>query len=83
MRLKIYKIIFWVSLGGIPVLNFGIINAMVSLKYETDATTECISKVNGQNLCQSIQTYKDLNGVCIFIIALLAIFRKRLLTEGN
>jgi len=37
------------------VFAFGVVNAMVSLKYETNSLNECISTVIGTNLCESIK----------------------------
>ncbi|RZJ64608.1 MAG: hypothetical protein EOO47_26855 [Flavobacterium sp.] len=75
------KIIFYVLLGlsifGIPVFAFGIINTMVSQKYETDNLTDCISRVTGQDLCFAIQMLQVLIVVCIATIILLMFFRKR------
>ena len=59
---------------GIPVLAFGIINTMVSLKYETDDPTDCISLVTGQDLCFTIQVLQGLIVACIATIVLLLIF---------
>ena len=77
------KIIFYLLLGlsvlGIPVFTFGIINTMVSLKYETENPTDCISSVTGQDLCLTIQILKALIVACFVIIILLLAFRKRIL----
>lgn len=77
------KIIFYVLIGlsilGIPVFAFGIINTMVSLKYETEDPTDCISLVTGQDLCLTIQVLEGLIILCIVTIVLLLVFRKRLL----
>lgn len=78
----IRKIIFYVLIGlsilGIPVFAFGTINTMVSLKYETDNPTDCISLVTGQDLCLTIQVFKGLIIACILAIVILAVFRKRI-----
>lgn len=75
------KIIFNVLIGlstlGIPVLAYGILNTMVSLKYETDSPTDCISLVTGQDLCFTINVLKGLIIVCIATIVLLLIFKNR------
>lgn len=77
------KIIFFVLIGlsilGIPLFAFGIINTMVSLKYETDSPTDCISLVTGQDLCLTIQVLKGLIVACILIVILLMVYRKRFL----
>lgn len=81
---QIKRIIFYVLIGlsilGIPVFSFGIINTMVSLKYETENPTDCISLVTGQDLCMTVQVLKILVFVCIVILILLLVFRKRFLS---
>ena len=77
------KIIFYLLLGlsvlGIPVFAFGIINTMVGLKYETENPTDCISLVTGQDLYLTIQILKALIVACFVTIILLLAFRKRIL----
>lgn len=53
---------------------------MVSLKYETENPTDCISLVTGQDLCMTVQILKTLVIVCIVTIILLLVFRKRILS---
>jgi len=81
---QIKRIIFYILIGlsilGIPVFSFGIINTMVSLKYETENPTDCISLVTGQDLCMTVQILKTLVFVCIVTIILLLVFRKRILS---
>jgi len=76
------EIIFYSLIGlstlGILVFAFGILNTMVSLKYETDSPTDCISLVTGQDLCLTIKVLKGLIIVCIAIIVLLLIFRNQI-----
>ena len=52
---------------------------MVSLKYETENPTDCISSVTGQDLCLTINVFKGLILIFVIIIILLIVFRKRLL----
>jgi hypothetical protein len=77
------KIIFYTLIGlsilGIPVFAFGTINTMVSLKYETDSPTDCISLVTGQDLCLTIQVLNGLIVTCILTIILLVVLKKRIL----
>ena len=65
----------------IPIFYLGIINTMVSLKYETDSPEECISKITGDNLCDSVSNLKTLIYSDIVLIVLLIIFRNKL-TSG-
>jgi len=78
---RIKQIIFFILIGlsviGIPVFTFGIINTMVSRKYETNDMADCISLVTGQDLCLIIVVLKGLIIVCITIIILLVVFKKR------
>ncbi len=61
---------------------FGIVNTMVSLKYETNNPNECISLVTGQDLCKTVMTMKIIIGFCfVGIIAFLG-FKKRLLKQN-
>lgn len=77
----IFYTLFGLSVLGIPVFAFGIINTMVSLKYETDNPTDCISLVTGHDLCLTIQLLKGLIAICIFTMILLAVFKKRFLQK--
>lgn len=80
---QIKRIIFYISIGlsilGLPVCVFGMINTMVSQKYETENSTDCISLVSGQDLCLTIQVFKALIFACVVTIILLLVFRKRFL----
>lgn len=38
--------------------GFGIINTMVSFKYETEAPGQCVSSVSGNDLCATLQRCK-------------------------
>jgi ABC-type Mn2+/Zn2+ transport system permease subunit len=78
-RKIIFNLLLGLSVLGIPVFTFGIINTMVSLKYETNNPTDCISSVTGQDLCLTIQILKALIVACFVIIILLLAFRKRIL----
>jgi ABC-type Mn2+/Zn2+ transport system permease subunit len=74
-----YYIVLIISGLGIPLFAFGIINTMVSLKYETVDPTDCISSITGQDLCLTINVLKGLILVFAIIIISLLIFRKRIL----
>jgi len=79
------KIIFYTLIGlsvfGIFIFAFGIINIMVSLKYETDNSSDCLSVVTGQDLCFTIQVLKGLIIACFATIVILFVFRKRFFNE--
>jgi len=77
-----YYITLIIAVFGIPLFVFGIINTMVSLKYETENPTDCISSVTGQDLCLTINVFKRLILICVVILILLFVFRKRLLRKN-
>ncbi len=83
--MKRVKILFYVLIGlsilGIPVFAFGIINTLVSLKYETHSPTDCISLLTEQDLCLTLQVLKVLIIICIMTIILLIVFRKYFLGD--
>ena len=58
MKAKYFKILIIILIILVPIFVFGIVNTMVSLKYETDSPKDCISKITGVNLCNSIQNIK-------------------------
>ena len=81
MKRILYLTLLGLSILGIPLFAFGIINTGVSLKYETNNPTDCISLVTGQDLCLTIKILQGLIVLCILIIATLLIFRKKILTK--
>ncbi len=82
LKKKYFYILIIILIILIPIFYFGIINTMVSLKYETDSPTECISKITGDNLCDSISNLKTLIYSDIVIIILLIIFRNKISKNG-
>jgi hypothetical protein len=54
MRKVIYYILIGIFIIGIPLFAFGIVNTMVSIKYETADMGDCISSVSGADLCLTI-----------------------------
>ncbi|MBX0334162.1 hypothetical protein K3G39_13035 [Pontibacter sp. HSC-14F20] len=57
------------------VFAFGVLNSMVSLKYETTSPEQCISTVTGANLCDAIQFNKTAAKVSFFIAVVAIIYR--------
>ncbi|MBF8963497.1 hypothetical protein I0P70_09580 [Pontibacter sp. FD36] len=57
------------------VFTFGVVNSMVSLKYETNSPEECISTVTGANLCKAIEFNKTAAQVSFFIALVALIYR--------
>ena len=54
MPLKIYRVLHVLAALAFLLFGLGIINSMVSLKYET-GDNACISVVSGRNLCQVLR----------------------------
>lgn len=52
---------------------------MVSLKYETENITDCISLVNGENLCLTIRNLKISFIICLIGLIFLLYFKKKIL----
>ena len=74
MPLKIHR--FLQVMAGLAFLfcGLGIIDAMVSLKYETEANA-CVSTVDGRDLCQVLH-YKQigLGGAVVLIVGLSLLY---------
>jgi hypothetical protein len=79
MKRIFYFTLLGLSILGIPLFAFGIINTGVSLKYETDNPTSCISLVTGKDLCLTIKVMQTLFVICLLTPAILIGFRKRIL----
>lgn len=63
----------------IPLFYFEIINTQVSLKYETNNPGDCISQITKRDLCQDIKQNKILIVADLFLIAVLLIFRRKII----
>jgi len=83
LKRRIYNIVLLIILSGIPIFAFGIVNTLVSLKYETDLPTDCISVITGRNLCAAINLFRGLILFCIILVVLLLVFKKRLLGKTD
>lgn len=80
----IYYILLTILFLLIPVFAFAMINTRVSIKYETAESglfesSDCISVVSEENLCQTIWIIRGLILLCTITIIMLLIFRKRIL----
>jgi len=71
-----------ISVLGILIFPYGIFNTMVSLKYETENPGDCISLVNGENLCEAIKNLKIYFIVCVLVLVCLLVFKKKMLKEN-
>lgn len=52
---------------------------MVSLKYETQSSKDCISLVTGQDLCFNVNVLEGLVFLCLTSVLLLLSFKNRIL----
>ncbi|WP_345224934.1 hypothetical protein [Hymenobacter koreensis] len=53
------------------ITGFGILNTMVSLKYETQNPGQCISDVTGRDLCATLLTCKVETGILLMLATML------------
>lgn len=83
MRKIIYYILICISIIGILFFGSGIINSMVSLKYETISANSCISAVSGADLCFAVKVYIALSLTCIIGIISLFVFKKKILYKNK
>lgn len=80
-RKFVYFLLVTISVLGILISPYGIINTMVSLKYETENIQDCISNVSGENLCNTIRNLKILFVFSVLLLAGLIYFRKIILNQ--
>ncbi|NII84184.1 hypothetical protein FHT21_003285 [Pedobacter sp. SG908] len=76
-----YYIILMMAIIGIFLFPYGILNTMVSLKYETDKASDCISVISEDNLCERIRNMKVYFIISIILTVILIIFKRRLLMQ--
>ena len=77
MRKVIYYTLICIFIIGIPLFAFGIVNTMVSIKYETADMGDCISSVSGADLCLTIKVFKGLIAISVVGLISLIIFKKK------
>ena len=78
---KFYWAVLIISFVIIPICGYGILNTMVSLKYETENPGDCISLTSGIDLCQTILYFKITIGTCI-VGVLISIYQLALKKEA-
>lgn len=78
-RKLLYFLLIAISILGIFVTPYGIVNTMVSLKYETENIQDCVSNVSGENLCDTIRNLKIMFVFCVLLLIFLIYFRKKIL----
>ncbi len=69
------------AITSIFLFPYEILNAMVSLKYETGNASYCISVISGDNLCESIRNMKVYFIISVILTAILIIFKRRILMQ--
>ena len=79
MKRKIYSLFLGILIISIPLNVFGILNTMVSLKYETENPKDCISRISGDDLCTAIIRMKAMIVIALVLIYLLLYFKNRIL----
>ena len=82
MKLSYFKILLITLVLLIPFFAFGILNTMVSLKYETDNPAECISKISGVNLCNALRNMKIYIAIDVIIIVFLLILKNKIVKKN-
>ncbi len=84
-RVKIiaYYFVIVLLILTIPFSILQILNAIISQKYETNSSTDCISGISGENLCRTKMVYEWLNILCGLLLVLLIIFRKRFINKNQ
>ncbi len=83
MKTKIYIFLITILILLAFIFGFGIINTMVSLKYETNFNDDCISTISGDNLCDSLKDIKYLFYIDLIIISILLLFRNKILKKAD
>lgn len=81
MKGRYFKRMIIVLVILIPIFYFGIFSSKVSLQYETNNPSDCISQLTGRNLCQEIEHGKIFIIIDIVLIILLMLFRKKIVRD--
>jgi len=66
-RKNLYILIFAIGAIVLGLSLFGILNTMVSVKYETNNPGDCISNISGKDLCQIISNLKIVSGISVLV----------------
>ena len=81
MSKKNYIITLISLIIGIPLFEYAALNTMVSLKFETNELTDCISLASGVDLCKTIKICHLLAILCGLIFITLLVFKNRILNR--
>ena len=63
------------------IFPYAIVNTMVSLKYETNSPGDCISLVDGRNLCVVIKTLEIAEIILVICLISMIVFRTKILSH--
>jgi high-affinity nickel permease len=66
---------------GVVIHLFGVVNTMVSVKYELESSADCISPISGVDLCYALSKYKSITAVFTLAILVMVIFRKKIIKQ--
>jgi hypothetical protein len=77
----VFFILLGLSILALPILGWAIIDTQVSIKYELDKPSDCVSSVTSIDLCSRLQTLESLVVISILTIVVLLIFRKWFFAE--
>jgi len=85
MKVKHYTFLIISLIIFALIFGFGIINTMVSLKYETNFDHECVSTISGDNLCNSLRNIKYLFYIDLIAIVILLLLQRKIIkkTDSN
>ncbi|WP_303918044.1 hypothetical protein [Draconibacterium sediminis] len=76
MKKVLYLIFLILSFLAALVNGFAIVNTMVSIKYETNNPSDCISNVTGIDLCAQLDKSKLLTIVFSLAFIILLVTKK-------
>lgn len=82
MKKGLYLTFLILSLLAALVNGFAIVNTMVSIKYETNNPSDCISNVTGIDLCAQLDKSKLLT-VIFSIVFIMLLSKKRWIVKQN
>jgi hypothetical protein len=78
MNPKLFRVIIIVLILSALFFGFQIINLQVSLKYEVDDPSNCISKRTGINLCQAIEIVKGISILSAIMVCVLMFYKRKI-----
>lgn len=85
MKVKHYTFLIISLIILALIFVFGIVNTMISLKYETNFDNDCVSTISGDNLCNSLRKIKYLFYIDLIAILVILLFQGKIIkkTDSN